>query len=354
MQPTIDPHEREHVLPRTGVCWCGFKHYDLKKSFRPMLGISMDRVTNIRFPVLATPKIDGIRCITSLGPVPEHHRSIPVCRSLKMVPNDHVRDLVALCPPGLDGEILSYDSDGKSHNFNACQSAIMRRTGEPKFTFHVFDHMLAALELLPTPPYRERMDYLKSLELPSFVEKLIPVEVPDMESLIKYEQECVEAGYEGVCWRNPDSPYKCGRSTPREQYLVKMKQFITEEDVVVGFEPRYHNANTATINELGYQERSSHQGNMVQLDELGALIMSRGYKIGTGFTGNERIQYWQNRESLIGQVVSFKYQKHGMLNVPRIPVFLGFRDRRDISPSDKLKGNFVARQFELPITEPNE
>ena len=37
----------------------------------------------------------------------------------------------------------------------------------------------------------------------------------------------------GAAWRTPDSPYKCGRSTENEGFLLKIKRFEDSEAVVL-------------------------------------------------------------------------------------------------------------------------
>jgi DNA ligase-1 len=54
----------------------------------------------------------------------------------------------------------------------------------------------------------------------------------NVDELIAYEEEQVVAGYEGICFRSPDSPYKHGRSTFKEGFLIKLKRFTTDEAVI--------------------------------------------------------------------------------------------------------------------------
>lgn len=66
------------------------------------------------------------------------------------------------------------------------------------------------------------------------------------------------------------------------------------------------------------------------------------FYIGTGFSALDRQAIWDNRESYIGKIVKFKYQKHGTKDRPRIPVFLSFRDPTDMDPKTET-------QQELPL-----
>ncbi|ORZ29942.1 hypothetical protein BCR44DRAFT_1465456 [Catenaria anguillulae PL171] len=87
--------------------------------------------------------------------------------------------------------------------------------------------------------------------------KLCPKLVNSAGELAKFEKECLEKGFEGVIVRSPDSPYKCGRSTLKQQWMLKVKQFVDDEAEVVGFEELLHNNNESSVDERGYLKRSS-------------------------------------------------------------------------------------------------
>jgi DNA ligase-1 len=52
--------------------------------------------------------------------------------------------------------------------------------------------------------------------------------------------------------------------------------------------------------------------------------------VGTGFTADQRADFWSRREQLRGQLVKYKHFPHGVKDAPRHPVFLGFRDPEDM------------------------
>ena len=91
-----------------------------------------------------------------------------------------------------------------------------------------------------------------SSALPEFahVEKILPVEIRDAAQLAAYEEECLAEGYEGVMIRTPDSPYKCGRSTEREGWLLKIKRFEDAEAVVLDTYEGMSNQNEAAAGRL--------------------------------------------------------------------------------------------------------
>jgi DNA ligase-1 len=144
--------------------------------------------------------------------------------------------------------------------------------------------------------------------------KLLPSLVEDEKELISFEKEILARGGEGVILRDLNSPYKYGRSTIREGYMLKLKRFKDAEAEIEGFE------------ELVHEDGS--KGNM-----LGSFLVVMDdihFKIGTGFTEDERKSFWKNREKLLGELVKFKYFDVSIKKAPRHPVFLAMRSRLDI------------------------
>lgn len=157
-------------------------------------------------------------------------------------------------------------------------------------------------------------------------------------------------GYEGAILRKPGSPYKHGRSTVKEGYLLKLKRFVDGEARVIGVTELMHNGNEATVNELGRTARSHSKAGMVPTGTMGTLIVRDvktgvEFEIGTGFTAEERASFWpsvirvigktnDNRDifdagPLTGRLAKYKHFLVGTKDKPRHPVFIGWRDRRD-------------------------
>jgi len=279
---------------------------------KPMLAAAVEDVTALRYPMIATPKIDGIRCVIWEGRV--------LARSLKPIPNVFVRESLAGAPEGLDGELIV------GATFQSTTSGIMSHTGNPDFAFWVFD-------LISELPYEARLAALAALLLPARVERVPWVWVRSPEELLAYEAQYLADGFEGVCLRTPKSSYKFGRSTLKEGYLLKLKRFQDAEAVVVGFEEQQKNTNELLTNELGYAKRSSAREGLVGKGTLGKVVVEAGgvrFGIGTGFTDAQRAEVWANRERYLGQICKFKSQPYGVKDAPRLPVFLGWRDDRDV------------------------
>lgn len=286
---------------------------------KPMLAATLEDVANLKFPVIASPKLDGIRCLKVNGKA--------LTRKFKAVPNNFIRHWIETnLPDGIDGEIMI-----RNATFNQIQSGVMSVDGEPDFEYHAFDWVGSNV----TEPYSAR---IMSLKLIPKSDRLVIVQtktIIDRSSLDEFEAECLSKDFEGVMVRSPNSPYKNGRATEREGYLSKIKRFSDSEAMVTGYEERLHNANEATIDELGRTKRSSHKANMIPDNTLGAFHVKdihtgQEFKVATGMDDAMRKMIWDNRESYIGKLVKYKYQPAGQKDLPRFPVFLGFRHKDDL------------------------
>jgi DNA ligase-1 len=161
------------------------------------------------------------------------------------------------------------------------------------------------------------------------------VSVADEEALLEYEKKNLELGFEGIMVRDADSKYKFGRSGKKKPEIMKVKRFTDAEYEVIGYVQEYENQNEAITNELGRTARSTSKEGLVPKNSLGALILKDAttgntFNCGGGFTKQQREDYWLTRDSLIGKLAKVKYFAIGVVDVPRFPVWLGFRDKDDM------------------------
>lgn len=287
---------------------------------KPMLAGTIKALSEVRYPVIVSPKLDGIRCLKLEGKV--------LSRTFKPIPNDYIRTtLEKLLPDGVDGEIIVGDV------FQQTTSAVMSKEGEPAFAFWMFDAVGRHLN----EPYKSRLLLLKNI-----IDKIGDpriVEVPTYaagaeEALLGFEKLFLEQGYEGLMTRDPDGPYKCGRSTVKEGWLLKLKRFEDHEAEILGFVEQLQNTNAAEKNELGYTKRSSAKAGKVGKGTLGKfkvrdLESGVVFFVGTGLTDEQRQEIWNHKARYQGKLVKYKCQPYGEKDKPRLPVFLGFRDERD-------------------------
>lgn len=294
---------------------------------KPMLAASMEdskgnpvTFAQLKYPLLASIKLDGIRCLR------EDNKTLS--RKFKLIKNNYVREMTKDLPNGLDGELTVVGAE-----FNNTSSGIMSADGEPDFIYWVFDYVKDDLE----KPYSERIKDLKALKLPSFCKKVIPKLIKNEQELREYEEKALADGHEGIMVRSLDSPYKCGRSTFNQGYLIKIKRFVDSEAVILNLEEKMHNENEATLDELGHTKRSSAKDGLVPAGTLGTLIVrdihdNREFRIGTGVGLDDKLRQaiWDDQKSYIGKIIKYKYQEVGTVDKPRIPSFQGFRDEDDM------------------------
>lgn len=286
---------------------------------KPMLAVDCGDTATLQYPLYATPKLDGIRCMKVGGCI--------VSRNFKPIPNTFIREkLEAILPEGADGEICLRDTKA----FNEVSSAVMRETGEPDFVYYMFD-------LYGEQGYNNRMREMYRFVGGggTIIKPLYPETINNEAELLEYETYQLSEGYEGVMVRTGNSPYKFGRSTVKEGYLLKVKRFTDSEAIILGFVERMHNGNEATKDAFGRTERSSHKENMVPMNTLGALQVRDvksgvEFEVGTGFSDALRKEIWDNKMDWRDSLIKYKSQKSGEKDKPRFPVFLGKRSPNDM------------------------
>lgn len=288
----------------------------MSAQFKPMLATDCV-LEQLRFPLLASAKLDGVRAIVRDGVV--------LSRSLKPIPNQYVQEKFKQLEH-YDGELV-YGPPTAKDCYRRTVSACMGSTTAGKaVAFWAFDHVEH-----PSKPYSDRVKLRK--RAPRVI-LLAQHTITCMSTLLAYEAAELEKGHEGLILRDAEAPYKYGRSTVREGYLLKLKRFTDAEFEVVGFEERVHNGNTPFTSELGRTKRTSHKAGMSGRGDLGALIVQhpRGFtfNVGTGFSDAERAQIWQSQNKWLGRVVKVKFFAVGVKDAPRFPVFLGLRDVVDV------------------------
>lgn len=295
--------------------------------FKPMLAGTCEDITKLTYPLIASPKLDGIRCTIQDGVV--------LSRNLKPIPSDLVQELFGFEGlNGLDGELV-YGDPTADDCFNKTTSAVMRQEFPEEFTqanlkLYVFDFIRGEHS-----PFTDRLvDAHMTHHGHQHAETVVHTIVQSHEELAEYEAHHLDLGYEGVMVRSQDGPYKHGRSTVNQGYLLKIKQFVDNEAEVIGYEEQMHNNNEATKDELGHTKRSHEKAGMVPTGVLGALRVrdvTTGveFNVGSGFKAEERAALWADKESLIGKFITYKSFPIGVLNKPRFPVYKGFRDPID-------------------------
>lgn len=271
---------------------------DLMKPYRK----TPDLMT-LKYPVIATPKYDGIRCAVENGVIRTFNK--------KPVPNKYINDVLKCMLnliEGFDGELIVPGVD-----FNGVQSAVMSEHGQPKFIFVVFD-----LHDVPGVAYKHRIEevYRRIGEIQALgwdeanvLQCAKSVVCNDAHQLSLTWQKHINNGYEGTIAANPGGYYKNGRSGIKEQLLIKLKVWHDDEATVI-----------EVREEIGNDNRPKGRAGCLWVKH------SSGAEFGvSGFTDEMKAKLWATKDQVAGKVVTFKYQDWPTGGDPRFPGFKGFR-----------------------------
>ena len=274
-------------------------------------------------------KLDGVRIITIVHP---DGRVDQFSRNGKELVNfPHIKKQFAsiadslLEPWVFDGEIMS-------SSFQDLMKQVHRKSD-----VNANDAVLHLFDCIPLCHFEQgqwnAMQEFRSNHLKEFVEHhqdslpnvtMVGQELVDLDSAAgqkKYKEInalAIEGGYEGIMIKDPMAPYECKRSYA----WLKLKPFI----------------------EVSLEVQGVEEGTGRNEGRLGALICTgddRGRFIqvncGSGFSDNDRIDYWTNRDTLLGAVVEVRadaitQNQDGTYSL-RFPRFLRFRG---FVPGEKL------------------
>lgn len=299
----------------------------MAKPFRVMKGDPVDP-RFLRYPVAVFPKFNGFRGYIKNGVV--YTASNKPFKNKELQARFVRRDF-----EDLDGEFVVGDPADGHNSLEKTSSVVTSQKPIDDLRFYAFD-WIGDLNM----PFGERYEKLKKLVSiegrKCFKVMKAPFELAfNWEDVLRIERKYVALGWEGVITRDLAAPYKCGRSTAREAYMGKLKQFSDAEFEIVGYEERMHNGNEATVSETGRTKRSTAKAGKTGRGDLGALICKteggHEFGVGTGFSDEQRTQFWGIKHQLIGQFAKIKFHETGTKDVPLLPVFLQIRPREDMT-----------------------
>lgn len=257
----------------------------------------------VTFPVWADTKLDGVRCIA----VVESPTDIVLySRNGREFKNyTHIEDSLKKLnlPVGtrLDGEVTM------GHFQNLMRTLSRKDDGvemAQDAMYNVFDFQVENMTLTErygTLLYDLSM-HIHTLGLTN-VKAIDGQWCDDEEMLLNYYEEMLKLGHEGIMVKSGDGLYEYKRGWGWQ----KMKPEQTDDLKIVGYE----------------EGRGKYEG------KLGAIVceLENGetVHVGSGFEDDEREQYWNDRDHLIGQVAEVKYQEKTREGSLRFPIFIRFR-----------------------------
>lgn len=293
-----------------------------------MRGCDVD-LKKVRYPVLGSPKIDGIRGGNQVGHV-WSRKGIPL-------PSLQVQRMFGHSAlSGFDGELVS-GPPNQLDTYQTSYSAVMTADSQARVDYYVFD-----LLDQDDAPYVERYEQLRERVFKAQrifgEERVILVEqrwLHNEAEVLAYESECVDQGYEGIMLRDPYKAYKHGKATMVSQELMKLKRFVDSEAVILDIEEQLTNTNAKTTDIFGHSKRSTHKANKKPAGRLGKFIVRDvhtgvTFKLSGRISKKQREEWWAIREQLKGRVVVYKhFAVTGVKDKPRLPIFKWFRDPMD-------------------------
>ena len=293
-----------------------------------MLAGKVSDVNKLRYPVLASLKLDGVRAFVSGGVV--------YSRNFKPIPNVFVQNNFCTLPEGTDGELILGNPTAPDA-YRKTVSAVMGETN-PEGA-NVVLHVVDTIPVAGNDPgfWMRYWNYSEALDEQPRVTVISQETIHNAEELLVMEAGALQQGHEGLMVRSVNGRYKHGRSTEKEGILLKLKRFADSEAVVLDTVPLMHNDNEATENELGHTKRSTAKAGLVAQNALGKFVVrdcKSGVEFecgtGQGLTKELRVELWKDRANLVGKFIKYKFFPSGSKDRPRFPVWLGFRDKIDM------------------------
>jgi DNA ligase-1 len=273
---------------------------------------------------LLEPKLDGVRVITVINA--ENRTVTQFTRNGKVLENfSHITESLE---KNIDLFERSFVLDGEmvSSSFQALMTQVHR-----KENVQAQDARLMLFDILPLSEFqlgksvmgqRRRTNLLRSMKSifneVGHIDIIDQIEV-DLDTYVgelefkEFNKNAVENGYEGIMIKDIDAKYECKRS----HSWLKQKPFIEVSLEVVNVE----------------------EGTGRNVGRLGALVCSGSddtkqitVNVGSGFSDDQRGDFWNTRNSIAGQIVEIRADAITMnqdgtysLRFPRFLRFRGFK-----------------------------
>jgi DNA ligase-1 len=270
---------------------------------------------------LLEPKLDGVRVITVINA--ENRTVEQYTRNGKLLEN--FSHITAGLLEHIDDFERSYILDGEmiSTSFQALMKQVHR-----KDNVKADDAVLMLFDIIPLSEFklgrsilgqRRRTKYLSNFK--ATFDKvgnigIIPQIEVDLDEWAgdfqfkEFNKEAIANGYEGIMIKDPEAKYECKRSAS----WLKQKPFIEVSLTIIAVEE----GTGRNENKLG---AIVCQG----IDDSKAIEVN----VGSGFTDNDRDEFWAVKDTLPGQVVEVRadavtQNQDGTYSL-RFPRFLSFR-----------------------------
>ena len=275
----------------------------------------------VKFPVLASPKLDGLRAL--------HIKSGIVSKTFSRFRNDYTHTLFQRSEyASFDGELivgLPYGGDVIRRTY----SGVMSKDGCPDVKWYLFDDFS-----IPDTTFRVRQQMLRKRvrNLPAALRKRVEVLeqriIGSLGELLSYEADMLRMGYEGLMLRDPTGPYVDKRCTMRDGWIQKFKRFEDKEAFITGFEEGSINGNERKAD----GKRRTLRAGMRPSGMVGTILAKdketgEPIRVAPGrLSHEERFQMLAQPKKFIGLEFTYRRFPTGTYAAPRFPTFQTFRN----------------------------
>jgi DNA ligase-1 len=248
---------------------------------------------------LLEPKLDGVRAITVVDF--ESRTATMYTRNGKVLDNfGHITDYLE---KHMDEIGRSYVLDGEvvSNSFQDLMKQVHRKSD-----VQAQDARLCLFDVVPLVEFkagksvmgqRRRSKFLKEnfsvlfgdsgcIEIIPQIEVNLDEFLGDIEYK-DYNKKMVAEGFEGIMIKDPEAKYECKRSVS----WLKQKPFIEVSLTVVAVEE-------------GTGKNEGRMGAIICKGEDDGKKIA--VNVGSGFTDDQRTEFWENRKDILGQVVEVR------------------------------------------------
>lgn len=261
-----------------------------------------------RFPCYVQPKLNGVRALYQNGTWQSRDGKLWKRGVLAHLTDELNSITDVLSGRMLDGEL--YVHGWKLQRINGAIAVNRNESNEDtvKVEYHVFDspsHEKFSKRWFPL------FDAL-SKQASRLIKVVSTHTCADAKEMDSYFHYYTEVGYEGIMLR-PDGPYELGETphgtTKRSEFLWKRKQWEDSEFTCIGITQGEGKADIG-IGALICQ----------QYEDNGEIVTSPEFRVGTGFSDEERIEYMKNPP--IGKLIKVRYLCLSEDGIPLNPSFL--------------------------------
>ena len=275
---------------------------------------------------LLEPKLDGVRVITIINmdnrTVTQYSRNGKALENFGHITRALEENI------GLFDRSMVLDGEMVSSSFQALMKQVHRKSDVQSE-----DARLMLFDIIPLSEFqkgksvlgqRRRSNLLRSMK--AVFDKvgsidIIPQIEVDLDTAVgemqfrQYNKDAIESGFEGIMIKDIDAPYVCKRHVA----WLKQKPFIEVSLSVIEVEE-------------GTGKNEGRLGAFICEGEDDGKVIR--VNVGSGFTDDQRIEYWTNKGSMVGQIVEIRAdaatisqdsESTWSLRFPRFLRFRGFK-----------------------------